>query len=128
MADDDRVRSLLKGIAAVTAVSGAVQMLGVGRIVRALGSEDSPAVRQGFQTVGMFMVIVGGMQWRALSAPEPSPALVGWGAVQKLGAAAAVSLGVRRGVFPRRALFIAAQDAASGALALGWCARQRACR
>jgi hypothetical protein len=125
MADDDRDVVLLKGIAAITAVSGAVQVLGVGRIVRALGTEDTPAVRQGFATVGMFMVIVGGLQWRALKAPEPSPALVGWGAAQKLGAAAAVALGVRRGVFRRRALLVAAQDAASGALALRWCARHR---
>jgi hypothetical protein len=122
---DDRLTRMLEGIAALTAVSGLVQMCAAGRVLHVLGAENTPGSRQGFATVGMFMTVIGGLQLQALHASEPKTGVVAWGATQKLGAAAAVAIGVRRGVFSRLALLVSAQDAASGVLAVAWCVRQR---
>lgn len=119
-------RTLL-GVAGITAASGAVQLATPGRVLRWLGCEDSPATRQGFATVGMFMVVVGGSTLQGLLNPSTaatSPAAF-WTAVQKFGAASAVTAGVRRRVFARPALLVAANDLASGILALLWLSRQR---
>jgi len=120
----DRLTRLLTLVGAVTAVSGAVQLVAPGRVLTALGAESSPATRQGFATVGMFMTVVGGLQFQELRSAEPRSGVVAWGAVQKLGAAAAVTAGVRRGVFRPPALLVAGQDAASGVAALAWCLRR----
>jgi hypothetical protein len=122
---DDRLTRALEGIAAVTLVSGLVQLGAAGQVLERLGAENTPGSRQGFATVGMFMTIIGGLQLQALRAPDPRTGVVAWGATQKLGAAAAVAIGVRRGVFRRLALLVSVQDAASGVLAAAWCVRQR---
>jgi hypothetical protein len=123
----DRLRWVLAGVSAVTVVSGAVQAASPGRVLRALGADDGIASRQGFGTVGMFMTVVGGGGLQAmLRAPQQEAAhWAWWTGIQKLGAAAAVSIGVRRRVFRKVALLVALNDLVSGVLAMRWWAGHR---
>jgi len=109
-------RRLLRGIAATTAATGALQAAAPGVTLGVLRSEDSPAARHFFATVGMFMACTGGV----LLARPDDRAVVAMTAAQKLGAAAAVGIGVRRGVFSPLALGVAGFDALSGVLALDY--------
>jgi hypothetical protein len=107
-------RKLLRGIAATTAATGALQALAPRLPLNALRAEDSAATRHLFGTVGMFMVCTGGL----LLARPDDRAVALMTAGQKAGAAAAVFLGVRRGVFAAPAIGVASFDALSGLLAL----------
>src|SRR5882672_6105088 len=86
----------LRAIGAITLVTGAVQAVWPGLVLGELGARPDPMDRQLFGTIGMFMVVSGGTLDHALAAPHPDPGLVRWAAVQKLGASAAVGIGVGR--------------------------------
>lgn len=118
--NDDLEHKALVVIGALTVASGATQVVLPGALLDGLSVENSPATRQLFGTVGMFMVIVGGMLLGALKHPARSRQVVLWTGAQKLGAAGAVALGVRRSVFSPRALIVASFDFASGLLALDY--------
>jgi hypothetical protein len=109
-------RRLLQGIAGMTAATGAIQMVAPRPVLRTLRASEGPPARHLFGTVGMFMACTGGL----LVARPDDRGAVAMTAAQKLGAAAAVSLGVRRGVFSPLALGVAGFDALSGALALDY--------
>lgn len=113
-------RRALLAISAVTVLSGTAQAVAPERTLGPLGVADDAATRQLFGTIGMFMVIAGGtLGHELLRHPhDPAPVVVGWAAAQKLSAAGAVGLGVKRGVFSRVALLVAGFDALSGALAI----------
>lgn len=135
----DTLSRTLLGISTVTAATGLLQLLAPGPVLRLLRCENTPTTRHAFATIGMFMVVVGGGSTQALAtatsttpatsatsaAPAEAESWVLWTAVQKLGAAAAVDVGVRRGIFARRARLVAGNDLVSGLLALGWYARSR---
>jgi hypothetical protein len=123
---EEQERLALRAISVTTIASGATQALAPGVLLGALGVEESPATRQLFATIGMFMVIVGGILLGASGRRAQTPA-IGWCATQKLGAAGAVAVGVRRGVFSPLALGVAAFDFASGLLALDY-RRRLSCR
>jgi hypothetical protein len=112
-------RRALRGIAAITALTGALQAAAPGVALGALRAEDSAGARHFFGTVGMFMVCTGGV----LIARPDDRAVVAMTAAQKLGAAGAVGLGVRRGVLSPLALGVAGFDALSGLLALDYARR-----
>ena len=112
------LRLALLAIALLTVVSGAVQLLAPRIVLRIVGGDTSPAAAHFFGIVGMFMVLFGGLLWQALRSPTPMPVPVFWAALQKLGASAAVALGVSRGLFGVIALLVASFDLFSGVLAL----------
>ncbi len=112
----DPLRALLTALGAVTALTGAVQVVAPGLVLGALGADITPSSRQLFGTVGMFMVVVGGLLTHVLVRPEPSPVVVGWAAGQKLGAFLAVGLGVLTDVFATVALGVAFFDLATAVL------------
>lgn len=117
----ERERKALLAIAVVTVATGGAQIVAPSAMLEPLRVEDSPATRQLFATVGMFMAIVGALLFGALRRPvDARRPVVFWASVQKLGAAAAVALGVRRAVFSRLALLVASFDFASGLLALDY--------
>jgi hypothetical protein len=122
---DEAERRALMAIAAVTVATGAAQILAPSVELKPLQVEDSPATRHLFGTLGMFMVIVGGLLLGALRRPAAPPAVVFWAGAQKLGAAGAVALGVRRAVFSPLALVVAVFDFASGLLAFDYWRRVR---
>ena len=114
----DPLRAVLAAIAVVTVFSGAVQIPFGGTVLALLGAEPTPASRQLFATVGMFMVVVGGLLLHTLLRPAPAPEVVLWSGIQKAGACAAVAVGVLNGVFAPVALAVAAFDLATAALCL----------
>lgn len=112
----DPLRAVLAAIAAVTIISGAVQIPFGGPILAFLGVDPVPAARQLFGTVGMFMVVVGGLLLHTLLRPAAAREVVLWSAVQKAGAFAAVGIGVLAAVFAPVALFVAFFDLATAVL------------
>lgn len=111
--DEQMVRAL-RSMAVITTVSGAMQMLRPGFVLGKISHEQSPLGRQLFATVGMFMAVSGATLHRTLAPTRPDPQLVKWAASQKLAASLAVGIGVRHGLFRRRALGVAAFDLTSG--------------
>ena len=109
-------RTLLRGIGAITMSTGLLQAAVPRATLGPLKADDSPTVRHFFGTVGMFMACTGGV----LVARPAEPAVVLMTAAQKLGASAAVGLGVRRGLLSPLALGVAGFDALSGLLALDY--------
>lgn len=114
----DPLRAILAAIAVVTVFSGAVQIPFGGTVLELLGAEPTLAARQLFATVGMFMVVVGGLLLHTLLRPTPAPEVVLWSGIQKAGACAAVAIGVLNGVFAPVALTVAVFDLATAALCL----------
>jgi hypothetical protein len=112
-------RRALRAIAVATIASGAVQVVVPGRVLAALDAERDTTSEHLFATVGMFMVCVGGAMAADLQRADIVPARdLTWLGLQKLGAAAAVGIGVHRGVFARRALAVAGFDLCSGLLVM----------
>ena len=117
MSDPVRVeRTVLRGIGAITTATGALQAVAPQATLGPLKADDSATVRHFFGTVGMFMACTGGV----LLARPAEPAVVLMTAAQKLGASAAVGLGVRRGLLSPLALAVAGFDALSGLVALDY--------
>lgn len=114
------LRWILAAISVATLVSGAVQLVAPGFELGFLSAESTPTSRHFFGIVGMFMVFFGGLLLHALVRPKENPAALVWAGLQKLGACAAVSLGVLRGIFSPLALGVAAFDLCSGVLVLGY--------
>jgi hypothetical protein len=112
------VRLGLLVVAAITVLSGAAQLVVPGVVLHVVGGEATPATMHFFAIIGMFMVLFGAMMWQALRAPTPQPISLFWAALQKVGAALAVGLGVSRGLFGALALLVASFDLLSGILAL----------
>lgn len=114
------MRKALTGIAWLTVGTGGAQAVAPGRMLEPIAEENDEATRHLFRTVGMFMVVVGGGLAQTLRDGPGEPSVVMWTGVQKLGASAAVGLGVRRGVFSPLALAVAGFDFLSGALAFAY--------
>lgn len=110
------LRALLTVIGVITVLSGAAQVLAPAVVLRPLGAEVTPTTRQLFATVGMFMVVVGGLLTHTLLSDESTAITVLWSALQKLGAALAVFIGVAGGVFAVIALCVAAFDLSTAVL------------
>ena len=113
-------RSALIAIAGLTVVTGAGQVLAPQASLRPLFAEDDATTRHFFGTIGMFMVVVGGSLLEQLVRRRGERSGLLWAAAQKVGAAAAVGLGVRRGIFSPLALLVAGFDALSGLLVLDY--------
>ncbi len=116
-----RLRGLLLAIAAVTVLSGLVQLLRPGFVLGLVGGPQEAGVRHCFGIIGMFMVLFGGLAWQALRAPAEQQRLpLRWAALQKLGAAGAVGLGVHHHLFSGLALGVAGFDLLTGLLFLAY--------
>jgi hypothetical protein len=105
-------------ISASTVLSGLVQLVSPGFVLRVVGGATDPAGEHFFRIVGMFMVLFGGMLLQALLAAADHPLATFWAALQKLGAAAAVGIGCSRGFFASTALLVAGFDLLTGILIL----------
>jgi hypothetical protein len=114
-------RRLLRGIGAMTALTGTVQAAVPAATLGPLQAEDSASVRHFFGTVGMFMVCTGSV---SVARPDDR-AVVLMTAGQKLGACVAVGLAVKRGLLSPLALAVAIFDGLSGLLALDYWRRRR---
>ncbi|HWG74826.1 MAG TPA: hypothetical protein VG184_12305 [Acidimicrobiales bacterium] len=115
----------LEAVAALTAASGAMQMVAPGVVLRGVAPGADRLGRHLFATVGMFMVVSGGTLHQALRPARPDPAMLAWSGAQKLGASAAVAIGVRRRLMSPLALSVAAFDLVSGVACLAYRRRLR---
>jgi hypothetical protein len=115
----DTERQVLNGVAWLTLASGALQAVAPRLILNRLARRPDALSTHLFGTVGMFMTVSGGVLAASLrlSATDQSGPLA-WCAAQKIGAATAVAIGVRRRVLSPLALGVAAFDLASGVLTL----------
>lgn len=107
---------LLVIISVATLISGVVQMLAPQFILGLISAEITAATEQCFGIVGMFMALFGGMLLEVLISKQPVRPVYLWAGLQKIGASAAVSIGVFRHVFSPLALGIATFDLLSGIL------------
>ncbi|MDE1148857.1 MAG: hypothetical protein PW843_20005 [Azospirillaceae bacterium] len=122
---ESTLRLLLLAIAAITFLSGLTQWVAPGFVLSVVAADTSALSRQLFATVGMFMLITGGMFFQSLRANSPEPAIPFWIAAQKSFAAALVAYAVFEGIFLPISLGVAALDALSGVLAFLYWRRVR---
>jgi hypothetical protein len=111
---------LVVAIAAITLVSGLVQVFLPGFILRILGTECSPASLHFFGLVGMFMALFGGALLNAMLNPSGNKVLIFWCGLQKIGAVFVVIIGVAHGVFSWLALPLPVFDLASAVVIFGY--------
>jgi hypothetical protein len=111
-------------IGLVTLLSGAVQMACPAFVLGIVGGETGPSSTHFFAIVGMFMALFGGLALHGVFSGS-APALL-WSGLQKLGAVAAVALGIRHGVFLPVATPVAVFDLVSAFLVLLYWWRVRA--
>jgi hypothetical protein len=112
----DPLRLALVVIGGVTVVSGALQLVAPTLVLRLLSAETSTLSAHLFATVGMFMVVVGGLLVHALLSPSLPPYVLVWAAAQKFGAFVLVAAGVVRELFAPLALLVAVFDLATAGL------------
>lgn len=105
-------------ISIITVISGLTQAIAPGFVLGFIGAEISPTSAHFFAIIGMFMVLFGGLMLHAVYSPLPQEPAILWSALQKLGAAAAVTLGIYNGIFSIIASAVAAFDLFSGLLFL----------
>lgn len=111
------MRRALTAASVFTLASGAAQVLMPGPMLRALDARHDRTARQLFGTVGVFMTASGATLLASLRRPEPDPGVLLGTAAQKVGASAAMALGVRRGILSPRALGVVGIDLASAVVA-----------
>jgi hypothetical protein len=107
-------------ISATTLVSGIVQIFAPAVILGMVGSEITPATRQCFATIGMFMFLFGGMLLQVLLSRQVIAPVFLWAGLQKIGAFVAVAIGVMNHVFSPMALTVAGFDLLSGILVFAY--------
>jgi hypothetical protein len=112
-------------IAAGTFLSGLFLVAAQRLVLDLLSAPTDTSDRLFFGIIGMFMAVVGGALTQTLLQPRPSRLVVGWSALQKLGASAAMSLAVALEVFSYYGLALAVFDFCSGVLAIGYWWRVR---
>ncbi|QMU31615.1 patatin [Adhaeribacter radiodurans] len=103
-------------IAWITILSGLGQVLAAPFILNLVGADQDKTSAHFFAIIGMFMFLFGGLLVQVLTSRRKDPTPVFWCALQKLGAALAVGLGVYHAVFSAIVLGIAAFDLLSGVL------------
>lgn len=116
----DPLRWALLAIAAGTFLSGLLLIAAQGFVLDVLSAPTTTSDRLFFGIIGMFMAVVGGALTQTLLRPPASRLVVGWSALQKLGASAAMSLAVVLDVFSYWGLALAVFDFSSALLAIGY--------
>jgi hypothetical protein len=116
----DPLRWTLFAIAVGTFLSGLLLVAAQRFVLDVLSAPTDTSDRLFFGIIGMFMAIVGGTLSQALLRPRPERYVVGWSALQKLCASAAMSLAVALSVFSYYGIALAAFDFCSALLAIGY--------
>ena len=103
-------------ISVSTIISGLLQIVAPGFVLRFIGAQVSLPLAHLFATIGLFMAIFGGMMIHALYSSAGNQAAILWSSFQKFGACLAVVAGILHGVFSIVAGTVAAFDLLSGIL------------
>lgn len=115
--NDALIRLLLILIAAVTVVTGLMQLAVPGLVLAFIAPNPGALGLHFFATVGMFMVITGATFLQSLLTHSTEPAIPFWIGVQKIAAAVLVTWAILRGLLAPLTYAVAAFDAVSGAIA-----------
>ena len=115
----DPLRWGLFAIAGGTFVSGLLLIAFQKFVLDILSAPTTTSDRLFFGIIGMFMAIVGGTLTQDLLR-RPSRLVVGWSALQKLGASGAMSLAVALSVFSYYGIILAGFDFCSALLAIAY--------
>jgi ABC-type Fe3+-siderophore transport system permease subunit len=115
----DPLRWTLFAIAVGTFFSGLLLIVLQRFVLDLLSAPTTTSDRLFFGIIGMFMAIVGGTLTQDLLR-RPSRLVVGWSALQKLGASAAMSLAVALSVFSYYGIILAGFDFCSALLAMAY--------
>ena len=107
---------LLVLISISTVVSGIVQIFAPAFILGLVSAEITPATKQCFGTIGMFMFLFGGLLLQVLLTRQVIAPVFLWAGLQKVGAFIAVGIGVYHQVFGPKSLIVAGFDLVSGIL------------
>jgi len=110
------LRLLLLLIAVITIGSGLTQVFAPAFVLHTVGADITPTTKHFFAIVGMFMFLFGGMLIQALYSERDNAAAILWSGLQKLGASAAVFVGIGKGLFAPLAAAVASFDLVSGLL------------
>lgn len=110
------LRIILLLISVSTIISGAVQTIIPEFVLNFVGAAVDITTNQLFATIGMFMFFFGGMMIHALYHEDDNQVVVIWSALQKLGAAIAVAIGIMKGIFLPLAGLVATFDLVSAIL------------
>jgi hypothetical protein len=121
-------RLVALAIALFMIMSGAAQLIAPDVVLRAIGGDPTPATLHFFSMSEMFTMLFGGMLWQSLHARTMLTIPLFWAALQQLGAAAAVGLGVSRGLMSPLALLVASFELACGIALLWYWSRVRRVR
>ena len=113
----DPLHRLLLAIAAGTFLSGLVLIAVPGVVLDVLGAPTRTSDKLFFAIIGMFMAVVGGLLTHTLLRPPPNVLVVGWSALQKLGASIAMSFAVVLDVFSLAGLGLVVFDFLTALLA-----------
>ena len=113
---DDVLLKAATVVGAATAASGVMLMLAPRPVMWLLGTGRGQPAPFLFRVIGMFMTVSGASMVDACRAPEPSPNALGWAFVSKVGAAAMVTVGVRRHRMGPLAWVLAVFDGGAAAL------------
>lgn len=116
---------LVMAIAAITLVSGLVQMLAPRFVLHLISAEITATSAHFFGIVGMFMLLFGGALLQEVFSTPAQPIIALWAALQKFGAVAAVILGVVKGIFSPLALLVSSFDLVSALIVFAYWSRIR---
>ncbi len=105
-------------ISIATVISGLVQLVSPTTVMTLIKAEITATSAHFFGIVGMFMALFGGLMLHAVYSARPQRSAIFWSALQKLGAFAAVGLGIVNGVFAPIAASVALFDLFSGIIFL----------
>jgi hypothetical protein len=118
---DEAEHRALEAVAWLTLGSGALQAVVPRLTLDRLSPHPDSLGTHMFATVGMFMTVSGGVLAATLRLPAAyRKAPLAWCAAQKIGAAVAVGIGVRRKILSPMALAVASFDLASGLIAIDY--------
>jgi hypothetical protein len=116
----DPSRWTLFAIAVGTFFSGLLLVVAQRFVLDIFSATTTTSDRLFFAIIGMFMAVVGGTLAQDLLQLRPSRIVVGWSAVQKLGASAAMSLAVALSVFSAYGIILAGFDFCSALVAVAY--------
>ena len=105
-------------ISVSTVIAGLTQVVMPGFVLGFVGAMVTPTSSHFFAIVGMFMALFGGLMLHAIYSASPQKPAILWCSLQKIGASAAVVIGIFHGIFAPIAGSVALFDLCSGLLFL----------
>ena len=96
--------------AVVTILLASLLIIAPAFVLKALGAETTPITCQLFATIGMLMLMFGGLLLHALYSVQQNNAAILWAALQKFGSSVAVFIGIYHRLYLPVAAFVASLD------------------